>query len=106
MADHRVFFEHDPQIGRTTWLVFDERGNLKGAHVEQDVDGILASNARARAATEGQKFGDWNHAARVPLTFLEKTGLDKAIDGGDNRYIGKILNDSDYSGFRTSRGRL
>jgi hypothetical protein len=106
MADHRVFFEHDPEIGRTVWLVFNDKGELKGAHVEQDVDALVAQNAEAEKATHGQRFGDWNRAASVPLTFLEKTGLDQAIDARDQRYISKILNDSDYAGFRTSRGKV
>lgn len=106
MADHRVFFEHDPEIGRTVWLIFNERGELRGAHVEQDVDAIIAANREAEKATHGQRFGDYNRAASVPLTFLEKTGLDQAIDAGDRRYISKVLNDSDYSGFRTSRGKV
>lgn len=106
MTDHRVFFDHDPEIGRTVWLVFDDKGNLKGAHVEQDVDALIEANAEAEKATMGQRFGDWNRTASVPLTFLERTGLDQAIDARDQRYISKILNDSDYSGFRTSRGRV
>lgn len=106
MADHRVFFEHDPEIGRTVWLVFNDKGELKGAHVEQNVDALVAQNAEAEKATHGQKFGDWNRAASVPLTFLEKTGLDQAIDARDQRYISKILNDSDNAGFRTSRGKV
>lgn len=106
MPDHRVFFEHDPEIGRTVWLVFDERGQLKGAHVEQEVDDIIAANMEAEKLTHGQRFGEWNRAASVPLTFLEKTGLGDAIDAGDKRYVSKVLNDSDYLGFRTSRGKV
>lgn len=106
MTDRRVFFEHDPEIGRTVWLVFDDKGALKGAHVEQNVDALIAQNIEAEKATHGQRFGDWNRAASVPLTFLEKTGLDHAIDAGDQRYVSKILNDSDYAGFRTSRGKV
>jgi hypothetical protein len=106
MADHRVFFDHDPEIGRTVWLVFDDRGNMKGAHVEQEVDAILEANAEAEKATHGVRFGDYNRIASVPLTFLERTGLDQAIDARDQRYISKVLNDSDNRKFRTSRGSV
>ena len=106
MADHRVFFEHDPEIGRTVWLVFDDRGNMKGAHVEQEVDSILEANADAEKATQGVGFGDYNRIASVPLTFFEKTGLGDAIDAGDRRYLSKILNDADHKRFRTSRGKV
>ncbi len=106
MADHRVFFDYDPDIKRTVWLVFNDRGELKGAHVEQEVDDIIDENAELEKLTHGNRFGEWNHAARVPLTFLEKTGLGEAIDGHDQRYVSKVLNDSDNSKFRTSRGRV
>ncbi|RUW04045.1 MAG: hypothetical protein E5X94_00630 [Mesorhizobium sp.] len=106
MADHRVFFDHDPEIGRTVWLIFDDQGNLKGAHVEQEIDAILDANAEAEKASHGVRFGDYQRVASVPLTFFEKTGLGDAIDGGDKRYLSKVLNDSDNSRFRTSRGRV
>ena len=104
--DKRVFFEHDPEIGRTVWLIFDDKGQLKGAHVEQDVDAIVEANRRAEIETHGKRFGDYNRVASVPLTFLEKTGLGDAIDARDRKYISKVLNDSDNSGFRTSRGKV
>jgi hypothetical protein len=106
MSDHRVLFEHDPEIGRTVWLVFDDKGNMKGAHVEQEVDAILEANKMWSDISAGTRFGDYNRIASVPLTFLEKTGLGEAIDQRDKRYYARILNDSDYSGFRTSRGRV
>jgi hypothetical protein len=103
---HWLMLEHDAEIGRTTWVGYDYAGNPRAAHVVQEVDPILEANAVAKAATEGRRFGEWNHAASVPLTFLEKTGLGEAIDQRDKRYYARILNDSDYSGFRTSRGRV
>ena len=106
MTDHRRFFEHDPEIGRTVWLIFDDRGNMRGAYVEQNVDAIIEANAEAEKMTHGKRFGDWNHAASIPLTFMEKTGLGEAIDARDRRYMSKVLNDSDYSKFRTSRGKV
>ena len=106
MADHRVFFDYDPEIGRTVWLVFDDKGNMKGAHVEQEVDSILDANAEMEKSTNGTPFGDYRPLASVPLTFFEKTGLGEAIDAGDRRYLSKILNDADHKRFRTSRGRV
>jgi hypothetical protein len=106
MSDHRVLFEHDPEIGRTVWLVFDDKGNMKGAHVEQEVDAILEANKMWADISAGSRFGDYNRIASVPLTFLEKTGLGDAIDNGDRRYLSKVLNDGDHAKFRTSRGRV
>jgi hypothetical protein len=106
MSDHRVLFEHDPEIGRTVWLVFDGKGNMKGAHVEQEVDAILEANKMWADISAGTRFGDYNRIASVPLTFLEKTGLGDAIDNGDRRYLSKVLNDGDNAKFRTSRGKV
>lgn len=106
MSDHRVFFEHDPEIGRTVWLIFNDRGELTGAHVEQEVDAILEANAEAEKETHGRRFGDYNRVASVPLTFFEKAGLGDAINAQDRRYLSKVLNDSDNAKFRTSRGRV
>ena len=106
MADHRVFFDYDPEMGRTVWLVFDDKGNMKGAHVEQEVDAILDANAEMEKASHGTPFGDYRPLASVPLTFFEKTGIGEAIDAGDRRYLSKILNDADHKKFRTSRGNV
>lgn len=107
MADHRVLFDDDPEIGRKVWLVFDERGNMKGAHVEQQADKIIEANRLALEESVSRgRFGDYNRVASVPLTFLEKTGLQDAINAGDRRYLAKVLNDSDNAKFRTSRGRV
>lgn len=106
MTDHRVLFDYDPEIKRTVWLVFDDRGQMKGAHVEQEVDDILDRNAEAEKETYGMRFGDYNRVASVPLTFLEKSGLGDAIDGRDKRYISKVLNDADNAKLRTSRGKV
>lgn len=105
MADHKILFDHDPEIGRTVYLVFDDKGNMKGAHVEQEVDSILDANAEAEKASYG-RFGDYQRVASVPLTFFEKAGLGDAIDAGDRRYLSRVLNDADNRKFRTSRGSV
>lgn len=101
-----LLFEDDPELKRKVWLGYDASGQFRAAHVEQDVDGIIADNAEAEKETHGKAFGDYNRVASVPLTFFEKTGLGDAVDAGDKRYISKVLNDSDFRGFRTSRGKV
>ena len=103
---HWRFFEYDAEIGRTVWLGYDDQGHARAAHVEQEIDAILAENIELEKASHGKRFGEWNRAARVPLTFMEKTGLGEAIDGRDRKYMSKVLNDSDNSKFRTSRGKV
>jgi hypothetical protein len=103
---HWALFDNDLELGRRTYIGYDDQGHPRGAHVEQNIDAIIEANSEAEKLTHGKRFGDWNRAASVPLTFMEKTGLSEAIDARDQRYISKILNDSDYSKLRTSRGRV
>lgn len=101
-----LLFDDDREIGRKVWLGYDATGKFRSAHVEQEVDAVLEANAEAEKATQGQRFGEYNRVASVPLTFFEKTGLGDAIDGRDKRYISKILNDADHAKLRTSRGNV
>ena len=99
-------FDDDQEIGRKVWIGFDDKGEPRAAHVEQEVDDILAANIEAEKATHGRRFGDYNRVASVPLTMWEKTGLGEAIDADDRRYLSKVLNDGDNRKFRTSRGQV
>lgn len=101
-----LLFDDDREIGRKVWLGYDEKGQFRAAHVEQEVDQIIENNKTALDLSMGQKFGDYNRIASVPLTFFEQKGLDQAIDAGDRKYLSKVLNDSDHAGFRTSRGKV
>lgn len=103
---HWVLFDDDREIGRKTYIGYDDHGNPRGAHVEQEIDAIIEANAEAEKLTHGRRFGEWNRAASVPLTLMEKTGLSEAISANDQRYISRILNDADYSRLRTSRGKV
>ena len=104
MGDHRVFFSDDGV--RKTWLVFNERGQIKGAHVEQQVDDIVEENKRQLLDSHGRPFGDYSRAASIPVTLYEKLGIGEAMRNRDHRYVRRVLNNSDYSGFRTSKGKL
>jgi hypothetical protein len=101
-----LLFDHDHEIGRKVWLGYDEKGQMKAAHVEQEVDRIIEANAEEEKASYGQRFGDYHKVASVPLTFFEKSGLGDAIDAGDKRFLSKVLNDGDNAKFRTSRGKV
>ncbi len=103
---HWVLFEDDREIGRKTYIGYDEKGNPRGAHVEQEIDAILEANQNILNQRGNDRFGDYSLAASVPLTFMEKTGLSDAISAGDRRYMSKLLNDPDHSKLRTSRGRV
>lgn len=100
-------FDTDPMTGRKVWFSLDEGPPGKTLwRVEMPIDGLADANAEAEKATHGLRLPEWNRVASVPLNILEKTQLDTAIQMGDSKYVGKVLNDSDYSKFRTSRGRV
>lgn len=100
-------FSEDEMTGRKVWMSLDEGPPGKTLwRVEMPVEGLVDANAEAEKATHGVRFGDWNRVASVPLNILEKTQLDTAIQMGDDKYVSKVLNDSDYRGFRTSRGQV
>jgi hypothetical protein len=102
-----VLFERDPLTGRRTYFSLDEGPPGKTLwRIEMPIDGLIESNAEAEKATHGQRFGDWNRVASVPLNIMEKSGLDVAIASRDNKFISKFLNDIDNGKFRTSRGKV
>lgn len=66
---------------------------------------ILEDNQRDRADSAGKRWGDGAVVARIPLgLYFEKLG--PAKQAGDDRYIKRILNDGDYSKWRTKDGRI
>jgi len=99
-----VLFDSDPDTGRQVWFMLD--GDKTHWRIDMPVDGLVDANAEAVKLTQGQRFGDWNRVASVPLNILEKAGLDTAVQMEDHRFLSKWLNDSDHSGFRTSRGKV
>lgn len=102
-----TLFSEDVITGRKVWFSLDEGPVGKTVwRVEMPIEGLAEANAEAEKATHGVRFGEWNRVASVPLNILEQTGLDTAIQMGDDRYVSKLLNDTDYSDFRTSRGKV
>lgn len=71
-----------------------------------ELERVMAENVEAEKASHGVRFGDWNRVASVPLALLNSTGLDTAVQMRDDKFVSKVLNDSDFAKFRTSRGRV
>lgn len=99
-----TLFDRDPLTGREIYMMLD--GDKTHWRIDMPIDGLADANAEAEKATHGMRFGEWNRVASVPLNVLEKNGLDLAIQMGDDRYVSKVLNDSDNAKFRTSRGKV
>lgn len=106
MSETTLLLEDDREIGRKVWVTYNELGHPIRALVEQDADAIIEHNRLALDASEGRKFGDYSLASSMPLTLFEKLGMQDAVNAQDRRYISKVLNNSDYSKFRASKGRV
>lgn len=99
-------FDYDAATGRSVWVT---EGDIPGQmifRIDTPVDEILEANVEAEKATHGQRFGDWNRAASIPLQLYHSAGLAEAAREGDDAYLRRFLNDGDNAKFRTSRGRL
>lgn len=94
--------------GRYTYALI-EGDKVKAIRVDVPttaLERLTYENGEAEKASHGQRFGEWNRVASVPLPLLSQMGLDTAIRMGDDKYVSKVLNDGDNAKLRTSRGRV
>lgn len=105
--DDWVLYEHDPAMGRTTWIRDNGDGTMT-ARTDYDVTKALDANKAALASASTSWAGDWHHVGSIPLGLYhnEQLGLAAAGRDGDRAYLKKILNDSDYRFLRTKGGTL
>lgn len=66
---------------------------------------ILEDNLKERNENYGKRWNDVQKFASIPLQFYYDH-IVPAKRQGDEAYIKKILNDSDYSKLRTKEGRI
>lgn len=89
---------------KVVWYVELDDDNI-GICTQELTAPILEDNQRARADSAGKRWGDGQIVASIPLgVYFEK--IAPAKRAGDDRYIKKVLNDSDYSKWRTKDGRI
>ncbi len=73
--------------------------------VNEWVDPILEDNQRRLNDSAGQRFGDGQVVASIPMNlYFDK--IVPAKKAGDEAYIKRLLNDSDYAKLRTFGGRI
>jgi hypothetical protein len=96
--------DDDPEMGvRRWWLDLGTHYVMRTEYYE--TDRMLEFNAALRSETAGQRFGEMRCVASMPMNVWQKT-LAPAIQQQDSEYVRKILNDSDFSKFRTFEGRV
>jgi len=96
-------FEHDPATGRTVWRYFD--GTATHVRTDYPVDHLIQQNTEALNDSQGQRFGEGQRVASIPLnTFFEQ--LQEAHAQEDAGYVSRWLNDGDNRAFRTFGGNV
>ena len=100
-----MLLDYDPATQKSTWAMFNPDGSTT-VRTDMPVDAVIDENKAALAATEGQRFGEWNRAASIPLPLYHSSGMAEAVKQDDQRFISKFLNDTDNRAWRTSRGNV
>lgn len=98
----------DPVTGKTDWMKLE--GDVEGHHqlkvrTVMPVDGLLALAEAERQMDSGNWKGDMHRVSTLPIHLHERL-LGEAIRQDDQKYISKVLNDPDWSKFRTKGGRV
>lgn len=99
-----TLIDHDPQTGRCVWMA--EIDGQYVFRVDMPLEGMFVQNHEALMATMGNRFGDYNRFASVPLEIAHHSGVSEAIEQGDDRFLSRWFNDPDNRKFRTSRGTV
>jgi hypothetical protein len=98
-----VVISHDPMTGRT--IEHMDLGSHIAVRTTYPSDDLMDLNAERRAENAGKRWGDGAVAASIPLNvYFDKFA--EARQNNDSKYIKKLLNDSDFSKFRTKEGKL
>jgi hypothetical protein len=92
--------QNDP--GKRVWVKWD--GTKFQQCTVEPFDPLIEQN-KAEYNDASSKMGDMPKMASMPLSFYFRK-IVPAKQNGDDKYIKKILNDSDYRNFRTRPGRL
>jgi hypothetical protein len=89
---------------KRVWLKRCEDGKLRARTLER-WDALFEQNKARYNENAGQKFGDMAQVADIPASLYFRK-FAEARNNGDDKYIRKILNDSDYRNLRTRPGKL
>ncbi|NTF35560.1 hypothetical protein [Agrobacterium rubi] len=97
-------FEYDYATGRSVWRYYD--GEKTVFRTDYPVAQLVEQNAVERShAISGWK-GDWHKIGSVPSNMAWENGLVEAVTQQDDKWISRMLNDSDNRAWRTKEGRV
>ena len=99
-----TLLEYDYVTGRSVWSLFDGQKTI--IRTDYPVAQAIEQNTLLRNATPRGWKGDWHHIASVPLNLAHHGGLVEAVTQHDDKFISRLLNDSDNRAWRTKDGRV
>ncbi|HEX5935680.1 MAG TPA: hypothetical protein VFY63_16095 [Pseudorhizobium sp.] len=97
-------FDYDYATGRSVWRYFD--GEKTIYRTDYPVANLVEQNLLERNDAPVGWKGDWHKIGSVPLNMAYDTGLVEAFNLHDDRFISRMLNDSDNRAWRTKEGRV
>lgn len=95
----------DPATGKTAWMKLEDDGQTLKVRTAMPVDEMLEENAALRQMDSGNWTGDMHLVSRMPIHLWQRL-VAPAVQQDDQKYVSKVLNDPDYSKFRTKAGRV
>ena len=96
-----TFLERNPVTGTETFFRTEPDGSTT-IYARQDVTELLDVNKALFHEHSHEPMKDWVPLARFDDVSMQKMNIGRAIAEGDRKHVKKILNDSEYSKFRTS----
>jgi len=99
-----VLVDYDHFSGRSVWSMFN--GEKTVYRIDYPVDKLVTQNQTERNNAPQGWQGDWHKVASVPLNMAYDSGLVEAMNQNDDKFISRMLNDSDNRAWRTKDGRV
>lgn len=87
------------------WAHTDENGMTHICHVYR-VDPLIEENRARYNESFGQRWNDGRVVASIPSALYYHGDFAKAVEGRDEAWLKRFLNDSDNQKLRTFRGNI
>lgn len=108
VARTSIYMKEHPHTRIRTYLIFEGDGTIR-VRKTQRVDATLDLNKAQANGFTGYRGKEMVCTSRIPLVEFNKLKVACGEDGSgeyDRKKMNRILNDSDYSSFKTVPGRI
>lgn len=96
--------EYDYATGRSVWRYFDGQKTI--FRTDYPVHSLIEQNLLERNDAGKDWKGDWHKVASIPLNMAWQDGVVEAFNQHDDKWISRMLNNSDNRAWRTKEGRV